>query len=146
MSLEGEYEPSAWAWVAKQVNLYEASGGTEGVTLGGKPCVLVTMRGRRSGKIRKVALMRVEHDGTYAAVASKGGDPKHPGWYLNLMAYPEVTVQDGASARPMRAREAEGDERATWWDRAVEVWPDYERYQKTTSRTIPVVLLEPAGD
>lgn len=146
MPIEGEYEPSAWDWVAKQVELYESSGGTKGLTMQGKPCVVVTMRGRRSGRVRKVALMRVEHDGTYAAVASKGGDAHHPGWYFNLLDHPEVTVQDGPEVNDRRARVADDDERAAWWARAVEVWPPYDDYQRNTERSIPVVLLEPPGD
>jgi F420H(2)-dependent quinone reductase len=143
MAVEEEYVPSAWDWVAKQVDVYESSGGTKGVMLRGVPCVVITMRGRRSGKVRKAAVMRVEHDGTYAAVASKGGDEHNPGWYLNLMADPGVTVQDGPDLHEVRAREAEGAERAEWWARAVEVWPDYDGYQRKTDRQIPVVLLEP---
>jgi F420H(2)-dependent quinone reductase len=141
--LDGEYEPSAWDWVREQVDEYESSGGTKGLTLGGKPVVVVTMRGRRSGKIRKAAVMRVEHDGAYAAVASKGGAPEHPGWYLNLLENPDVTVQDGPDVHEMRARVADGDEKAAWWARAVEVWPAYDEYQQKTDRPIPVVLLEP---
>lgn len=145
MPIDGDYEPSAWDWVAKQVDQYEGSGGTEGLTLQGKPVVVVTMRGRRSGKVRKAALMKVEHDGTYAIVASKGGDDRHPGWYLNLVADPDVTLQDGTLVQDMRAREVDGDERDAWWARAVEAWPDYNNYQRKTDRTIPVIVLEPAG-
>jgi F420H(2)-dependent quinone reductase len=115
MVIEGEYEPSAWGWVAKQVDLYESSGGTKGLTLQGAPCVVMTMRGRRTGKVRKAAVMRIEHEGTYAAVASKGGDDRHPGWYLNLLADPDVTIQDGPEIHALRAREVEGEEKATWW-------------------------------
>jgi F420H(2)-dependent quinone reductase len=145
MPIDGEYEPSAWGWVARQVDQIESSGGTVGLTMQGKPVVVVTMRGRKSGKVRKAALMRVEHDGTYAIVASKGGDPDHPGWYHNIVADPEVTLQDGTDVRDMRAREVEGAERDEWWGRAVEAWPDYAKYQRQTDRTIPVILLEPAG-
>jgi F420H(2)-dependent quinone reductase len=145
MPIDGEYEPSAWGWVARQVDQIESSGGTVGLTMQGKPVVVVTMRGRKSGKVRKAALMRVEHDGTYAIVASKGGDPYHPGWYHNIVADPEVTLQDGTDVRDMRAREVEGAERDEWWGRAVEAWPDYAKYQRQTDRTIPVILLEPAG-
>lgn len=145
MPVEGEYEPSAWDWVAKQVDRYESSGGTEGVVLQGKPTVVVTMRGRRSGKVRKAALMRVEHEGRYAIVASKGGDDHHPEWYLNITADPAVTLQDGPVVRDMRAREVDGDERDEWWARAVEAWPDYANYQRKTGRTIPVIVLEPIG-
>jgi deazaflavin-dependent oxidoreductase (nitroreductase family) len=142
MPVEGEYEPSAWKWVARQVDRYESSGGTKGLTIEGKPVVVITMRGRTSGKVRKAALMKVEHDGEYAVVASKGGDPRHPEWFLNLLADPEVTVQDGPDVWDARARVAEGDERATWWARAVEAWPHYSEYQAKTDREIPVVLLD----
>jgi deazaflavin-dependent oxidoreductase (nitroreductase family) len=141
--LDGEYEPSAWDWVREQVDEYESSGGTKGLTLAGKPVVVVTMRGRRSGKIRKAAVMRVEHDGTYAAVASKGGAAHHPGWYLNLLEHPEVTVQDGPDVHEMRARVADEGEKPAWWARAVDVWPAYDEYQQKTPRSIPIVLLEP---
>lgn len=144
MPIEGDYEPSAWDWVAKQVDQYETSGGTEGLTLQGKPVVVVTMRGRTSGKVRKAALMRVEHDGRYAIVASKGGDDSHPGWYHNLVADPDVTLQDGPVVQDMRAREVDGAERDEWWARAVEAWPDYANYQRKTERRIPVLVLEPA--
>ncbi|HEX6567760.1 MAG TPA: nitroreductase family deazaflavin-dependent oxidoreductase [Acidimicrobiales bacterium] len=144
MPIDGEYEPSSWDWVAKQVDRYESSGGTAGLTLQGKPVVVVTMRGRKSGKVRKAALMRVEHDGRYAVVASKGGDDHHPEWYLNIVADPAVTVQDGPVVTDMRAREVEGEERDEWWARAVDAWPDYANYQRKTERTIPVLVLEPA--
>jgi F420H(2)-dependent quinone reductase len=143
MPIDGEYEPSAWKWVSDQVDLYESSGGTKGLTLQGQPVVVLTMRGRQSGKVRKAAVMRVEHDGTYAAVASKGGSPHHPGWYLNLLEDPEVMVQDGPDVHEMRARVADDGEKPAWWARAVEVWPPYDEYQQKTSRPIPVVLLEP---
>jgi deazaflavin-dependent oxidoreductase (nitroreductase family) len=145
MPIEGEYEPSSWDWVAKQVDKIESSGGTEGVVLQGVPIVVLTMRGRKSGKVRKAGVMRVEHDGSYAAVASKGGDPNNPGWYLNLVEDPEVVVQDGTDVIEMRAREVTGDERDAWWARAVEVWPQYDAYQEKTSRQIPVLVLEPVG-
>jgi deazaflavin-dependent oxidoreductase (nitroreductase family) len=145
MPIEGDYEPSPWSWVSEQVDTYESSGGTRGLTLQGKPVVVVTLRGRRSGKVRKAPVMRVEHDGTYAAVASKGGSPTHPEWYRNLQADPDVTVQDGTEVHELRAREVTGDEKAAWWARAVEVWPAYDDYQKRTERPIPVVLLEPRG-
>lgn len=142
MSLEGEYEPSSWDWVAKQIERYESSGGTEGVTLQGKPCIVITMRGRRTGKVRKAAVMRVEHEGTYAAVASKGGAAQHPDWYHNLLDDPDVTVQDGPDIHQLRARQVHGDEEAMWWARAIEVWPDYDEYQRKTTRDIPVVVFE----
>jgi deazaflavin-dependent oxidoreductase (nitroreductase family) len=145
MPIEGEYEPSTWNWVAKQVDEYESSGGTKGLTQRGKPVVVVTMRGHKSGKVRKAALMKVEHDGRYALVASKGGDPNHPGWYHNLVADPDVTLQDGTLVQDMRVRQVEGDERDEWWDRAVDAWPDYAGYQRKTDRTIPVFVAEPTG-
>jgi deazaflavin-dependent oxidoreductase (nitroreductase family) len=145
MPIDGNYEPSAWDWVAKQVDQIESSGGTEGLELQGKPVVVVSMRGRRSGKVRKAALMRVEHDGRYAIVASKGGDTHHPDWYHNLLADPHVTLQDGRLVLDMRAREVTGAERDEWWERAVEAWPDYATYQRNTDRTIPVFVLEPTS-
>jgi deazaflavin-dependent oxidoreductase (nitroreductase family) len=143
MPIEGEYEPSPWDFVADQVRQYEESGGREGGTLEGKPCVILTTRGRKSGKLRKSALMRVEHDGTYAVVASLGGAPKHPVWYLNLVANPEVTLQDGDSVSDRRARVVSGDERREWWTRAAAVWPPYDEYQTRTDPEIPVVVLDP---
>lgn len=144
MALTGEYEPSPEGWVRNQVETIESSGGTEGTTLRGVPVVVVTSVGARSGKLRKNPVMRVEHDGTYALVASKGGAPEHPTWYHNLVANPEVDVQDGPDVRTMRVRIVEGDERAAWWDRAVAVWPAYASYQEKTDRAIPVFLAEPA--
>lgn len=144
MPLDGTYEPSSQKWVRDQVELYESSGGTQGTTLRdtGLPVVIVTNRGARSGKLRKTPLMRVEHDGRYAAVASQGGAPQHPAWYENLMAHPQVEVQDGPQKWDMTARELEGDERAQWWDRAVAAFPSYADYQRKTERLIPVFLLE----
>lgn len=142
--VQGEYEPSPLAFAANQVALYEATGGAEGGTLQGKPVVILTMRGRHSGKVRKAPLMRVEHKGTYAVVASMGGAPKNPVWYLNLVASPKVTLQDGSNVYEMTAREVHGEERATWWRHAVDAWPAYDEYQTRTQRTIPVVVLEPA--
>ncbi len=145
MPLEGEYEPSTAQWVRDQVELYESSGGTEGTTLRdtGLPVVIVTNRGARSGKVRKTPLMRVEHEGSYAAVASKGGAPEHPYWYANLLAEPLVEVQDGPVKQDMRARLVEGEEKALWWQRAVAAFPDYADYQAKTEREIPVFVLEP---
>ena len=147
MALTGEYVPSSAQWVRDQVELYESSGGTKGTTLRdtGLPVVLVTSLGARSGKLRKTPLMRVEHDGSYALVASQGGAPTHPVWYHNLKAHPRVELQDGARPVDMVARELDGDERAEWWERAVAVWPDYAGYQTRTDRLIPVFLLEPVG-
>jgi F420H(2)-dependent quinone reductase len=144
MPLQGEYEPSTAEWVRDQVQEYESSGGTKGTTLRGVPVVVITSLGASSGKLRKNPVMRVEHDGVYAAVASKGGAPEHPAWYRNLVEHPRVELQDQASKGDYTVREASGDERATWWTRAVEVWPDYANYATKTERQIPVLLLEPA--
>jgi deazaflavin-dependent oxidoreductase (nitroreductase family) len=144
MPLVGEYEPSPWGPIADQVTLYESSGGTDGLLLEGQPCVILTTKGRKSGKLRKSPLMRVEHDGRYAVVASMGGAPQHPVWYLNLKANPDITLQDGPSVFDLRAREVTGDEKAEWWQRAVEVWPSYDEYQASTDRVIPLIVLEPA--
>jgi F420H(2)-dependent quinone reductase len=148
MPIEGEYEPSPRGWVRDQVAEYESSGGTRGTTLRdtGLPVVVITNRGARSGKLRKTPLMRVEHDGRYAAVASQGGAPEHPLWYYNFRAEPRVELQDGPRRQPMIAREVTGDERAEWWQRAVAAYPPYAEYQQKTSRLIPVFVLEPAGD
>ena len=144
MTLQAEYQPSPEKWVRDQVEKYEASGGTEATTLKGVPVVVVTSVGARSGKLRKNPVMRVEHDGTYALVASKGGSPEHPSWYHNLIAHPTVEIQDGPDRRTYTVRIAEGDERAQWWERAVEVWPSYADYEKKTDRAIPVFVAEPA--
>lgn len=147
MPVEGEYEPSPSRWVRDQVELFESSGGTQGTTLldTGLPVVIVTNLGARTGKVRKTPLMRVEHDGCYAAVASMGGAPKHPVWYHNLRANPEVVVQDGPKRLDLVARELSGAERAQWWERAVAAYPPYAEYQAKTAREIPVFVLEPAG-
>jgi deazaflavin-dependent oxidoreductase (nitroreductase family) len=146
VAITGEYEPSSQKWVRDQVELYEGSGGTEGVTLRdtGFPVVIVTNVGARTGKVRKTPLMRVEHDGAYAAIASQGGAPEHPGWYFNLLAHPDVEVQDRTQKWPMRARLVEGQEREEWWARAVEAFPPYASYQERTDRLIPVLLLQRA--
>ncbi len=144
MPLQGEYEPSSSKWVRDQVEEYESSGGARGTTLRGVPVVVITSVGARSGKLRKNPVMRVEHGGVYAAVASKGGAPEHPAWYRNLIGHPRVELQDGPSRGDYTAREVSGDERAVWWERAVEVWPDYAEYQTKTDREIPVFVLEPA--
>ncbi|WP_405778705.1 nitroreductase family deazaflavin-dependent oxidoreductase [Streptomyces sp. NBC_01378] len=155
MPLKGEYEPSAMQLVRDQVELYESSGGTEGTTLNelmgpdaGRdlPVVILTTLGAKSGKIRKSPVMRVEHDGSYVAVASLGGAPKHPVWYHNVVADPRVELQDGPVRQDMVAREVTGDEKAVWWARAVEAFPDYADYQKKTDRVIPVFVLEPAAE
>lgn len=148
MTMQGEYVPSAQAWVRDQVAEYEASGGTRANTLRdtGIPVVVVTMRGARTGNIRKIALMRVEHEGEYALVASKGGAPEHPGWYHNLVQNPgEVLLQDGPEPTPVTVREVDGGERETWWARAVEVFPQYAEYQTRTDRQIPVLVASPRG-
>src|SRR5919107_3434348 len=143
MPLHGEYEPSTEQWVRDQVELSESSGGTEGTDLRGMPVVVLTNRGAKSGKLRKTPLMRVEHEGHYAIVASQGGAPDHPSWYFNLLADPHVELQDGPVRQDMVARELEGDERAEWWRRAVAAFPPYREYQFKTRRVIPVFVLEP---
>ncbi len=142
MPLDGEYEPSKAEWVRNQVDEYEGSGGTKGTTLRGMPVVVLTSRGARSGKIRKTPLMRVEHGGDYAVVASQGGAPTHPFWYYNLVADPHVELQDGPHKDDRIARQLDGDERSAWWDRAVAAYPDYAEYQTKTDRVIPVFVLE----
>jgi F420H(2)-dependent quinone reductase len=145
MPLTGDYQPSAASWARDQVDLYENSGGTEGTELSGRPVIILTSVGAKTGKIRKTPLMRVEHDGDYAVVASLGGAPRHPVWYYNLTANPHVELQDGAVKKDYQAREVFGDERESWWERAVATWPDYAEYQKKTTRTIPVFVLTPAN-
>ena len=120
-----------------------ASGGTRGTELKGRPVILLTTVGAKTGKIRKTPLMRVEHDGEYAVVASLGGAPKNPVWYYNIKANPQVELQDGPAAGDYEAREVFGDEKAAWWERAVAAWPDYADYQKKTERQIPVFVLSP---
>jgi len=142
MALTGEYEPSTSDWARTQTELYEATDGREGNTLRGRPIIVLTTLGAKSGKLRKTALMRVEHDGAYAVVASLGGAPKHPVWYFNIKAQPLVELQDGATKRDYTARELTGAEKAEWWERAVATWPDYAEYQKKTDREIPVFVLE----
>lgn len=142
MPLTGEYAPSTADWARKQVELYEASGGTKGTTLHGRPVIVLTSVGAKSGKLRKTALMRVEHNGEYAVVASLGGAPKHPVWYFNLLQEPHVELQDGPEKHDYLARELSGEERELWWDRAVAAYPPYADYQKKTEREIPVFVLE----
>jgi deazaflavin-dependent oxidoreductase (nitroreductase family) len=146
MPIDGEYGPSPRDWVREQVEQYEGSGGTQGTTLRetGLAVVVVTNRGARSGKVRKTPVMRVEHDGRYAMVASKGGAPDNPLWYYNILADPQVELQDGPHKQEMVAREVSGDERAEWWQRAVVAYPPYAEYQQNTARQIPVFVLEPA--
>lgn len=143
MPLTGEYEPSTAAWARKQAERYEASGGQDQATLRGRPIIVLTSVGARTGKLRKTALMRVEHEGSYAVVASQGGSPTHPVWYHNLKQSPHVELQDGALTRDYLAREVHGVEKATWWERAVAAWPDYAKYQIRTDREIPVFVLDP---
>jgi deazaflavin-dependent oxidoreductase (nitroreductase family) len=145
VTITGEYAPSAQGWVREQVEEYESSGGRRANTLRdtGIPIVIVTYRGKRSGKVRKIALMRVEHNGNYALVASKGGAPRHPEWYYSLVADPKVLIQDGPEPREYTLRELDGVERATWWERAVAVYAPYADYQRRTDRLIPVFLAEP---
>ena len=145
MPLQGEYEPRPTQWVREQVELYESSGGPEGTTLQGRPVIVLTSRGATSGRLRKTPLMRVEHEGRYAAVASLGGAPKHPVWYHNVRADPHVELQDGPVKQDMTAREVTGEEKAEWWKRAVAAFPPYADYQKKTDREIPVFVLEPDG-
>ena len=143
MPLTGEYEASPEAWVRDQVDKIESSGGTEGTTLRGLPVIVLTTKGAKSGKLRKTPLMRVEHDGAYAAVASLGGAPKHPVWYFNVQSEPLVELQDGPAKGDYRAREVTGEEKAAWWERAVAAYPDYADYQAKTDREIPVFVLDP---
>ncbi len=142
MPLQGEYAPSPAKWVRDQVATYESSGGTEGTTLRGMPVVVMTMRGVSSGKLLKVPVMRVEHDGVYAVVASKGGAPDNPQWVRSLSANPRIELRDGPVSRDVTARQVFGDEKAIWWQRAIAAYPDYAAYQKKTTRQIPVFVLE----
>jgi F420H(2)-dependent quinone reductase len=146
MPLQGEYEPSPEEWVRNQVEGYESSGGTRHNTLRdtGLPVIIVTSVGAQSGKLRKTPLMRVEHEGRYALVASQGGAPKHPTWYFNLVAHPHIELQDGPAPQDMTVRLLEGEEKAEWWERAVAAFPRYADYQRSTDREIPVFLAEPA--
>jgi F420H(2)-dependent quinone reductase len=143
MAIDGEYVPSPSEFVRDQVEKYEGSGGTEGTELQGVPVVIVTNVGAKTGKVRKTPLMRVEHEGSYAAVGSKGGAEENPVWVYNLRKNPQVTVQDGSLVVELTARELSGEERATWWERALVPWPAYADYQKKTDRLIPVFVLEP---
>ena len=143
MPLTGEYAPSTAAWARKQAERYEATGGKEAGDLRGKPVIILTSIGAKTGKLRKTALMRVEHEGTYAVVASLGGAAENPVWYHNLKKNPHVELQDGPTKRDYTAREVTGAEKANWWERAVRVWPDYDKYQAKTSRSIPVFVLDP---
>ena len=145
MALQGSYVPSSQQWVRDQVAAYEESGGERANTLRdtGYPIVVITSIGAKSGHLRKNPVMRVERDGRYLAIASVGGSPKNPEWYHNFLAHPEVELQDGSVRKTYKARMLEGDERAEWWQYAVDTWPTYASYQKKTERLIPVFLLEP---
>ncbi|AZI57090.1 nitroreductase family deazaflavin-dependent oxidoreductase [Nakamurella antarctica] len=143
MTFDAEYEPSPTKWVRDQVAAIEESGGTEGTMMLGMPVIIVNTIGVKTGKLRKIPLMRVEHDGVYAAVASLGGAPKHPVWYFNVTADPRVEVRDGQHVARLTAREVFGDEKAVWWERAVAAYPPYAEYQQNTERVIPLFVLEP---
>ena len=143
MPLSGEYEASPWDWVRKDADRILETGTTDGSEMKGKPIILLTTIGAKTGKVRKTPLMRVEHDGQYAVVASLGGAPKNPVWYYNIKAHPRVELQDGDVTKDYEAREVTGDEKAVWWERAVEAWPDYAEYQTKTDRQIPVFVLTP---
>ncbi len=145
MPLTGEYEPSGLDWSQKQVTKIIESGTTDGITIADMPVILLTSLGAKSGKLRKIALMRVEHDGEYAIVASLGGAPKNPVWYYNVKENPLVELQDGSTTKDYQAREVFGDEKAPWWDRAVEAYPPYAEYQTKTDRQIPVFVLTPVS-
>jgi deazaflavin-dependent oxidoreductase (nitroreductase family) len=143
MPISGDYEPSPWDWVREHADQIMETGTTEGAEMKGKPLILLTTVGAKTGKVRKTPLMRVEHDGEYAIVASLGGSPKHPVWYHNVKAHPRVELQDGPVNREYEAREVFGAEKAAWWARAVAAWPDYADYQTKTDRQIPVFVLTP---
>ena len=143
MPLSGDYEPSPSDWVREHADTIMQAGTTDGVDMKGKPLILLTTVGAKTGKIRKTPLMRVENDGQYAVVASLGGAPKNPVWYYNIKAHPRVELQDGDVTKDYEAREVSGEEKAVWWERAVEAWPDYAEYQKKTDRQIPVFVLTP---
>ncbi|MDD7814366.1 nitroreductase family deazaflavin-dependent oxidoreductase [Mycolicibacter sinensis] len=145
MPLSGEYAPSPWDWSRENAEKYMSSGGTEGTEMKGKPVILLTTVGAKTGKLRKTPLMRVEHEGQYAIVASLGGAPKNPVWYYNVIKNPRVELQDETVTGDYEAREVFGDEKAQWWERAVAAWPDYADYQKKTDRQIPVFVLTPVG-
>lgn len=143
MPLHGEYLPSTSEWARNQAEQFEESRGAEANELQGKPIIVLTTIGAKTGGLRKTALMRVEHSGHYAIVASRGGAPRHPAWYWNVKKNPHVQLQDGAEVGDYIARELDGDERALWWARAAEVWPPYDEYQTKTDRVIPIFVLEP---
>ena len=146
MPLKGTYAPSTSDWAREQTERFEASNGAEGNTLRGMPIIVVTSVGAKSGKLRKTPLMRVEHDGRYALIASKGGAPEHPVWYWNINKNPHVELQDGPVKKDYLAKEVSGEQREIWWQRAVEAYPDYAEYQQKTDREIPVFVLTPMED
>ncbi len=146
MTLTGEYQPSAAGWVRDHVEQIMRTGTTDGVTIRGLPTVLMTYRGAKTLKVRKTPVMRVEHEGRYAAVASDGGSPRHPQWYASLISEPILVLQDGTMTGEYRAREVFGEEKATWWSRAVDAYPPYADYQRKTDREIPVFVLEPVSE
>ena len=143
MATDSDYAPSPRDHVRETVDLYESTDGAEGNTLQGRPVIILTTTGAKTGKVRKTPLMRVEHDGSYAVVASMGGAPTHPVWYHNIVAHPEVELQDGATRKQYLAHEASGEEKAEWWARATQTWPDYDTYQTKTDRQIPLFVLTP---
>jgi F420H(2)-dependent quinone reductase len=145
MPLVGEYEPCTWDWARENAEEYLESGGTRGTVLKGKRVILLTTVGAKTGKLRKVPLMRVEHDGRYAIVASLGGAPKHPVWYHNVKKNPRVELQDGTVSGDYDAHEVLGEEKELWWERAVAAWPDYADYQRNTDRQIPIFVLTPVN-
>ena len=145
MPLSGEYAPSPWDWSREQADKYAESGGAEAADMKGMPIILLTTVGAKTGKLRKTPLMRIEHGGEYAVVASLGGAPKNPVWYYNIAKNPRVELQDGSVTRDYDSREVFGDEKATWWERAVEAYPDYADYQTKTDRQIPVFVLTPVS-
>lgn len=144
MALNGEYVPPTMDWVREHVDQIESSGGSEGMTMQGVPVIMLRHRGAKTGAVRKSPLIKVEHEGRYAAVASLGGAPKHPQWYFNLKAHPEIELQDGTETKQLVAREVTGDEKSRWWKYAAEVFPTYDEYQSKTDREIPLFVLEPA--
>jgi deazaflavin-dependent oxidoreductase (nitroreductase family) len=143
MATDSDYAPSPRDYVREAVDLYESTDGAEGNTMQGRPIIILTTTGAKTGKVRKTPLMRVEHDGSYAVVASMGGAPKHPVWYHNIVAHPEVELQDGATRKQYLAHEATGEEKTQWWARATQTWPDYDNYQTKTDRQIPLFVLTP---
>jgi len=143
MPLEGEYAPSPWDWSREQADKYAESGGADAADMKGMPIILLTTVGAKTGKLRKTPLMRIEHNGEYACVASLGGAPKNPVWYYNIAKNSRVELQDGSVTQDYDAREVFGDEKAVWWERAVQAYPDYADYQTKTDRQIPVFVLTP---